>query len=278
MNACLNIENITLNEYLTLYDFTVSDFFEKSHFGTSDLIEMCLNFAKQNLLTEKQMQVEKENVVAIHKFHQALPQFMYLLVISATTKIPYMAASKILSLSSSFNRTTLLSAMHDKVKDSDWCKLFAENWSSCDGCTSNSGNFIEILNQVDLNEIRKNLSDEDIEYYNNLPDQVTIYRGTLDCDDINTGISWTTDLSIAKKFAEISESIAKREPASLRYIMGMGSDYQQILDSNPTGGVILKATVSKDKIIYTNNRGESEAIIGFAMDLDDYSVFETIGN
>ncbi len=278
MSTPLQTNEMVLAEYLSAFNFKSSDFFDPNVLATQNSVAICTQFAKENLLTEKQLQTEKNNLLAVDKFQKQIPTFFYYLVCSATAKISYEIANQILNLSSSFNRTTLLSTLYNKVKNEDWCKLFATHWSVCDGCTSNSGNFIEILSKVDLAEIRKYQPEEDIDSYNKLPDLVTIYRGTIDCDDIQAGISWTTDLKVAERFALISNDIAKRNPSAMRYLMGMASDFEQILDSNPTGGVILKAVVPKEKILFNSARNESEAIISFSMDLDEYSVFKTVGD
>lgn len=265
-----------LDRYLDVYGFKTCDFFGEKDLGVAPALQTCLGFAKQHLLTNEQLKDPGIGLERIHQFQKQFPQFIFLLTHTATAKIKYDIASRILSLASSFHRPQLLINMYGRVGGFDWEKLFANHWSSCDGCTAYASCFIEILGTANLSEIRKNVSKEDMEAYNALPDMVTIYRGTIDCNDINTGISWTLDEKVATKFAQISHNIVKKNGAALRYILGMGSDYEQIMDCNSVGGVVIKATVPKEKIIYMNARDESEVIINFHMDLDDFSVFKTI--
>ena len=91
--------------------------------------------------------------------------------------------------------------------------------------------------------------------YKNLPSRVKIYRGicTQDGDTFNNdlGISWTTNIKIAKMFA-------------LRFTELGGTAY------------ILESEINKSDIIYfTNKRNESEVIIE-PLYLADYT-YEKLG-
>lgn len=78
------------------------------------------------------------------------------------------------------------------------------------------------------------MDEDELEYFNTLPEEVTIYHGTKHKGKM--GISWTTDLNVAKFFAT-------------RF------GYEE-------GSIILQATAKKDDILaFTNCRNEYEAII-----------------
>lgn len=78
------------------------------------------------------------------------------------------------------------------------------------------------------------MDEDELEYFNALPEEVTIYHGTKHKGKM--GISWTTNLNVAKFFAT-------------RF------GYEE-------GSIILQATVKKDDILaFTNCRNEYEAII-----------------
>ena len=80
---------------------------------------------------------------------------------------------------------------------------------------------------------------ESLEIYNKLPDEVMVYRGILVMDKLDgrLGVSWTTDLEVAKMFA-------------LRFKISGGTPW------------ISKGQISKENIKYfTNARQESEVIL-----------------
>ena len=92
--------------------------------------------------------------------------------------------------------------------------------------------------------------DYSMKRYNNLPSKVKIYRGILLQDDevldSGLGVSWTTDINIAKMFA-------------LRFTELGGTAY------------ILESEINKSDIIYfTNQRQESEVIVE-PLYLSDYT-------
>ena len=92
-------------------------------------------------------------------------------------------------------------------------------------------------------------TDEDSqEMYDKLPSVVMVYRGVLAKDELKaeTGVSWTTDINIAKMFA-------------LRFTELGGTAY------------ILESEINKSDIIYfTNQRQESEVIVE-PLYLSDYT-------
>lgn len=59
--------------------------------------------------------------------------------------------------------------------------------------------FLEYKNDI--------MSKKEITFYNNLPETVTIYRGTRVPPEIDSGISWTTNREVAEKFLNYPKGI-----------------------------------------------------------------------
>lgn len=269
----------TLDDYLVPFGFCTNDFFDPLNPSTPQAIESILQFAKENILTKDELLNigSGTNILKAYQSKNSAASLFLILVKLATIKLKYSTAEKLLTLVGSFERSMLLINLFGQMDDGFvWEKLFAKWWSNCDGCTLHSNEFIEVFNKANLNEIRKAGSKQDVEFYNNLPDMVTVFRGTIDCDEINPGISWTLDIDVARKFARIADDLTYMRGAAIRYVLGLGVGYAEILKKNPAGGIIIKATVPKEKIIYANTRGESEVIITFNMSNDEFTLFETI--
>lgn len=65
---------------------------------------------------------------------------------------------------------------------------------------------------------------DEFDFYQTLPDQLTIYRGGKDsAEDVLKGFSWTLDFSVANQFAKIHEN-----------------------------GLVLRAEVNRDDLIFAN--------------------------
>lgn len=84
------------------------------------------------------------------------------------------------------------------------------------------------------------MEEEDLAAYNALPDKVTLYRGQ-NCELLN-GISWTLDVEIARKFANMC-------------------DCEEV-------GILELEIDKKDIIAYTNCRNEQECIVFKSDDAD----------
>jgi hypothetical protein len=104
---------------------------------------------------------------------------------------------------------------------------------------------------VDAEHARRMMDDEEREFFDNLPDEVTIYRGALEFEDGTSnidGYSWSLEREMAKFFAN-------------RFVR------------DGTTPVIVEGTVAKDKIrSYFSGRGENEIIA----DYEDVTSLKTV--
>ena len=94
------------------------------------------------------------------------------------------------------------------------------------------------------NSVREYMTKDDIEYLDNLPDIVTIYRGTsideAEGSVLGLGQSWTLDRTVAEFFSD--------------------THYSQYFKDR----CIMKATINKEFIFaYINVREEKECIVNF---------------
>ena len=90
-----------------------------------------------------------------------------------------------------------------------------------------------------FSDIKQKTDEESQEQYDKLPDVVKVYRGVLAKDGLkgDVGVSWTTDIEVAKFFA-------------LRLKSTGGKSY------------IFEGEIDKDKILFfTNSRYESEVLL-----------------
>ena len=90
-----------------------------------------------------------------------------------------------------------------------------------------------------FSDIKQKTDEESQEQYDKLPDVVKVYRGVLAKDGLkgDVGVSWTTDIEVAKFFA-------------LRLKATGGESY------------IFEGEIDKDKILFfTNSRNESEVLL-----------------
>lgn len=146
-----------------------------------------------------------------------------------------------------FDNTQQLEAFflikHLITDENELVELFKEAWSHAEvnhkHLEQTKEFFTEYANVI--------MNKEEKEIYNALPAKVKIYRGTRVPPMIDTGISWTLDKEIAKKFASYPAGIFHERALD-------GQD--KIFTPN-----ILVKTVSKNKIVcYLDYRDEKEII------------------
>ena len=92
--------------------------------------------------------------------------------------------------------------------------------------------------------VRKYMREEDIDFFDNLPDTITIYRGTSVSEAIGSildiGQSWTLELKVAEFFADTHCAHYSEDRC------------------------IMKAIIPKEFIFaYTNEREEKECIVNY---------------
>jgi hypothetical protein len=93
----------------------------------------------------------------------------------------------------------LLQALKGQPPNVFW-PVFLENWSSCDGIAKWRPHYLKLLTDMAARApAYKFQSQSDREFYDSLPDLVTVYRG---CGASRVrSLSWTTEKSTAEEFA-----------------------------------------------------------------------------
>lgn len=263
MNVLETAELQQLNTYLSFYKLKVGDFFSADHRATLRNATACLTYAKENLLTVDEMRNRNLEDFAerLNQSQNSLPNFFYLLIQASTKNISLDSASKILDFVDSFARPNLLVSLKDSVDTGVWERLFAKNWTGCDSCSFYASEFLHAFSDSDKNLIQSSFGKKNSEFYKNLPEEITIYRGSVIADDITANISWTLDPAIAEKFAKIAHSLINFDIKDLRYLLGLRHHLNELMEMNPTHAAVLKTTVPKSMVAYTNSRGESEVIL-----------------
>jgi len=134
-------------------------------------------------------------------------------------------------------KLTFLKFVKEYLSEEDFTELFADAW--VDEENPNMDANVSLKTAVSwFKECKKELLmvKEDLEYYNSLPDEVTVYRGVA-VGRVPNGLSWTDKLKTAKWFAH-------------RY------------DKDEETGYVQKAVVPKSKILaYFNTRNEDELVV-----------------
>lgn len=135
-------------------------------------------------------------------------------------------------------RLTFIKMVEQYLSIEEFSKLFSSAWVSCehpnDDPNVSKTKLIKMFNKADKHFL---MDEDDLHTYNNLPEQITVYRGFSNRHNrtnIKHGLSWTTNLETAEWFAN------------------------RLSDN----GFIFKATaLKKDVLAYFNNRNEYEIVI-----------------
>ena len=134
-------------------------------------------------------------------------------------------------------RLTYLKYAKEYMSKDDFEKHLIDQWISSENPNQDVNisidEFIEWFSQAD----RKNLmSEKELNYFNSLPEEVTVYRGIAVGRAEKEGLSWTCNYGTAKWFAN-------------RF------------NQNGQTGYVLKGTISKNDIFaYLNSRKEDEIL------------------
>ena len=102
----------------------------------------------------------------------------------------------------SFNRLPLLLSFVEKHCDDaalSW-RLMLYWWDTCDGTGAWRPEAARALRALSAkSDARRHMEEVDGAFYDSLPDQISVYRGAA--FNFARGLSWTTDLAVAEKFA-----------------------------------------------------------------------------
>lgn len=172
-------------------------------------------------------------------------------------------AEKLLYSVDSFNRPEILYLMASLVDSKEWLNLFRTSWTQCDSCSLYHNEFKEILLSYSIDTIREiTHDDDDIAFYNSLPETFEVYRGTFVDERFAGGISWTTDRSIAEKFEYGYQSFANNGPIVYRYRTNMTNEKFDLLkDISQAGTTVLTRIVKKSDVFVNSSRGEHEIFV-----------------
>ena len=122
------------------------------------------------------------------------------------------------------------------MSDVDYAKFLSEMWVAVEFPNNDKNitafQFINLFKKANKQIM---MSEEDLNYYNNLPDVVKIYRGIRDGGKVRA-LSWTTDIETAQWFANRWDN--------------EGEVYSAEIDK-------------KDVLAYFSTRGEYEVVIDF---------------
>lgn len=141
-----------------------------------------------------------------------------------------------LAIYDSQNRAApLLSALERQPINVFWPILMA-NWSSCDRMAAQKTGLLRIMTEANkYSPSRPYLSEKAREWFDSLPDPITVYRG---CSKWAVrGLSWTTDKEIAEGFSR-----------GHRYIMTLFP-------------VLAQAKIPKSAVFFAAAGGESEIVL-----------------
>jgi hypothetical protein len=112
------------------------------------------------------------------------------------------ARAQLFRWSDSFTRLPEILALAEtqQLTRSQWLQLLGENWSSCD----NIGLHLQALRQQlpPLGPVVEMMTAAELAYWQQLPDEITIYRG---CGQINTdGACWSLSREVASGFPSLN--------------------------------------------------------------------------
>lgn len=121
----------------------------------------------------------------------------------------------------------------DKLKDKEYWERLRSIWTDSENIYQNQS-YWKIVLSADKKNKESFMTDEDQKFFNDLPEELTVYRGCV--EGLNEeGFSYTTEREEAEWF---SKRFSKR------------------------GGKVVERTIKKNEVFaYTNSRDENEIII-----------------
>lgn len=172
-------------------------------------------------------------------------------------RVPYLIADDFCSYLQSLDRGILLIKLQQGMSVDDWAKLFVEHWTSIE--TADYIDLVELkraVNRVGMPLLRKYMTEEDREQYDNLPDVITVYRG---CANQGDGLSWTLRKEVAEQFVLRKEG-AYKGGMKLRLIVSTQDQglREDLSSAQPKPVGLYLGEVSKEDCIVFFNRNEQE--------------------
>lgn len=170
-------------------------------------------------------------------------------------------ANKLLVRADSFNRPKLILKMHQSMKEMDWLKCFFQNWSGFDGCSLHTDAIREKLIEYDPEYVMKTIFSK-VEYkkWQEESDKIFVYRGAF--ESCKNGLSWTTDIEVARKFANTYIDMKNMGMSYFRAMCQLTADDLKLFIDKFTEKVsVYSIVVNKRDCIFINDRNEQEVMI-----------------
>lgn len=170
-------------------------------------------------------------------------------------------ASKLLIRADSFNRPKLILKLHRSMKEKDWLKCFFHHWSGFDGCSLHTDAIREKIIQYDPEYVMETIfSKAEYKKWQQESDKIFVYRGAFEsCKD---GLSWTTDIEVARKFANTYIDMKSMGMSYFRAMCQLTADDLKLFTDKFTEKVsVYSIVVNKRDCIFINDRNEQEVMI-----------------
>lgn len=119
-------------------------------------------------------------------------------------------AREVLAYFGSYKCLPALLGMVGRVEDADWLRLLGEEWSRFDNVGHYTDELIWDSPLRDAGTIPEMMTPEELAAFDELPDEVTIYRG---CYNNNKwGLSWSLNKAVAERFPTIRRYCQSGQP------------------------------------------------------------------
>lgn len=264
----MNFKDFDKNYSRFLFGEFVSEAFPKIFFDESSPAVQKLLMLEEYIPTNSELRnvrdlTEKKRFGFDHQIvvkHMALESVVE--IIKDNEKlIPVQMANKLISRADSFNRPRLALQLVDVMKETDWLKCFFNTWSSYDGCSLYIDDFKTILAKFSPETVMKTVfSKKEYSKWLDADDYILVYRGAF--ESCKKGLSWSTDIEVARKFANTYIDMKNFGLSYYRAQCQMPPDELEKFKNKFDEKVsIYSMLVPKKECIFINDRGEDEVFI-----------------
>lgn len=242
---------------------------------TLSLVHELMN--EWNVLQNNPTPESSDRILQVHnEFHISVEAFkaQYVEDISAKgIKIPLSHAKSILKHSSSILRARYLVKFYNLLDESDWFKTFFDNWTLVEFGDEVIAAMYDIFRDKDISYIMQSYADPEVlAEWQQLPDMITVYRGCS--ENSKNGLSWSSDLEVAKFFASRRYDLFHGMSMKIRMFTSVvdPSEKDFYLNLKPETIYILVAQVKKEDALLFLNRKENEIFTTNAKILHEYAL------
>lgn len=176
------------------------------------------------------------------------------------TEISYENAKHLILTADSFNRPILAIKFKSVMDEKQWLKLLFKHWSYFDGCSIHADTFKNLLTNLDAEWVMQNCFPESYEKWREAQDVITVYRGAFEsCKD---GLSWTTDMEVALKFANTYLDMKSYGFNYMRAFCQLNkTNLEKYVQKFEEKVGVFTTEVNKKDCIFIYDRDESEVFI-----------------